>query len=48
MHSENTTFMPRAGTEPLYTVEGDYSVKAYSIIVLGRPYPENNNENNDK
>ena len=38
----------RAGTEPLYTVEGDYSVKAYSIIVLGRPYPENNNENNDK
>ena len=38
----------RAGTEPLYTVEGNYSVKAYSIIVLGRPYPENNNENNDK
>lgn len=38
----------RAGTEPLYTVEGDYSVKAYSIIVLGRPYPENNIENNDK
>lgn len=38
----------RAGTESLYTVEGDYSVKAYSIIVLGRPYPENNNENNDK
>lgn len=38
----------RAGTEPLYTVERDYSVKAYSIIVLGRPYPENNNENNDK
>lgn len=38
----------RAGTEPLYTVDGNYSVKAYSIIVLGRPYPENNNENNDK
>lgn len=38
----------KAGTEPLYTVEGDYSVKAYSIIVLGRPYPENNTENNNQ
>lgn len=30
----------RAGTEPLYTVEGDYKVAPYSIIVLGKPYPE--------
>ena len=28
-----------AGAEILYTVEGDYSVAPYSIIVLGREYP---------
>ena len=40
----------RAGTEPLYTVENEYTLPAYSTMVLGRPYPseeENQEENNE-
>lgn len=28
----------RAGTEPLYTVNGNYNIRPYSVTVLGRPY----------
>lgn len=35
----------RAGTESMYTVEGDYKVAPYSIIVLGKPYPEPEDDN---
>ncbi len=28
----------RAGTEPLYTINGDYNIRPYSTMVMGRPY----------
>ena len=30
----------KAGTEPLYTVCGDYDIKPYSTMVMGRPYQQ--------
>ena len=30
----------RAGNTPLYTVTGDYNINPYSVMVLGRPYSE--------
>lgn len=41
----------RAGTESLYTVEGDYKVSALSAFVIGRPYQkdeENTEENKEE
>lgn len=34
----------RAGNTPLYTINGDYSIKPNSAMVMGRPYPEKNSE----